>query len=192
MVDVVTCLETLLDQALQQMVHHRRRELRIRIEKLHIDQPRSGQRFHGQLAMKYLQHSRPPVRRVLERCAFRIRPGSGIEKPKNPTNRRPLLLIILRLLEVKIFDDSQCKRVRLQDLRLGLDNHVDFERIGGSVCTIRLDAQGIVGLFLDFDLTHRLIAPRGKKESQNREQKERGKTGVDDRTAAHQHRSNFP
>src|ERR1700679_916053 len=93
------------------------------------------------------------------------------EQAQKKTDGGPLLSEIFGWFEVKIFNHPQRKRVRLQDLRLGLNDHVHFERVGWGVPRIRLQTERASGIFLQLDLADRFVALGGKDEGQDREQK---------------------
>ena len=76
----------------------------------------------------------------------------GPKSPRTQPSGLHLARKSVRLLKVKIFDHPQGERIRLQDLGLGLDDHVHFERVGWGVRGIRLDAQRAGGIFLQLDL----------------------------------------
>src|ERR1700678_925419 len=131
------------------------------------------------------------MRRVIERCAFRIGLALLTEQTEDPTYRTPFLSVIFRLLEVQLVDDSQCEGVGYKNLCLCLKNHILFQSVGRSIRTIGLQAKRADGIFLDLDLTNGFVAPRRDCESQESEQETSCYAAIDNPPASPQHHPYF-
>ena len=169
------------------MVDHSGRKLWIGIKHFDIDQARARHGSDLNPLMEDFKQPHTAMRRVLQRAIGWVGGPFRREETEHHTDGIKPGPIVLGLLQVKVFNHPKGQRVGLKNLGLGLDNHVDLERIRRCVGPGRLNAKRAVGIFLHLDFADRSITPGRKCEGERSQQHASRHAQIDDFAAARQH-----